>query len=173
MLAVLVALWSSILQFYDSMNVYWQLGLSVASWYPAADVSGGTDMSESHLVETCIWVSLLRTLIWSVEIYSVVIGVYGVINFTLKTMPTGGHLNGTLKSPSFHFPMEIRTTSSDLEVSKMSHSRWDVGSHIGRDSSYVVHIGTDNALVFFPASQLFIWQGSFEHLILQHGWLSE
>lgn len=73
----------------------------------------------------------------------------------------------------FPFPREIRMTSSDLEVSKMSHTRWDVGSHTGHDSSYIVHIGTDNALVFFPASQLFIWQGSFKYLILQHGLLSE
>lgn len=80
-------------------------------------------------------------------------------------------LNSTLKLPSFHFPREIRMTSSNLEVSKMSHTRWDVGSHIGRDSSYIVHIGTDNT--FFPASQLFIWQGSFKYLILRHGWLSE
>lgn len=79
--------------------------------------------------------------------------------------------NSTLTLPSFHFPREIRMTSSNLEVSKMSHTRWDVGSHIAHDSSYIVHIGTDNT--FFPASQLSIWQGSFKYLILWHGWLSE
>lgn len=78
-------------------NVYWQLGLSATSWYQPADALGGTDLDESHHVETYIWVSLLRTPVWSVEIYSVVFGVYGIIHFTLKT--TGGHLNGTLKLP--------------------------------------------------------------------------
>lgn len=57
------------------------------------------------------------------DIYSIVTQVDGIIHFTLKTMPAGGHLNGTLKLLSFHFPREIRMTSSDFEVSKMSHTR--------------------------------------------------
>lgn len=56
------------------------------------------------------------------DVFSILTGVNGAIHFMLKTMPTGARLNGTLKLPSFHFPREIRMTSSDLEVSKMSHT---------------------------------------------------
>lgn len=71
----------------------------------------------------CTYESSLDPCMFDVDLFSIFTGVDGVIHFTLKTMPVGGHLNGTLKLPSFHFPREIRMTSSDLEVSKMSHTR--------------------------------------------------